>query len=120
MVNFDKSALNFSPSTPSHPIEDIVDVLNVPMVHGHDIYLGSPTLSLRSKKLQFGYLRERVQQKLHGWSCRLFSTRGREVLIKSILQAIPSYAMSCFKIPVAICKEVEQICANFLVERCKW
>lgn len=113
MVNFDKYSLTFSPSTPSHTIEDIVEILNVPMVHGHDVYLRLPTLSLRSKKLQFGYLRERVQQKIHGWSSRLFSTGGREVVIKSILQAIPSYAMSCFKIPVSICKEVEQICATF-------
>lgn len=38
---------------------------------------------------------------------------GREVLIKSILQAIPSYAMSCFKIPVNLCHELDQKHAKF-------
>lgn len=96
VVNFDKSALTFSPSTSAHTIAKIVDILDVPMVQGHQIYLGLPTFSLRSKRLQFGYLRERVEQKIKNWNNCFFSTGGREVLIKSILQAIPSYAMSCF------------------------
>lgn len=35
------------------------------------------------------------------------------MLIKAVLQAIPTYAMSCFRIPTSICKEMEMICAKF-------
>lgn len=80
-VNFDKSALTFSPSTSSLIIDEIVDVLHVPTVQGHNIYLGLPTFSLRSKILQFGYLREMIDKKINDWSNRFFSSGGREVLI---------------------------------------
>ncbi|XP_075499819.1 uncharacterized protein LOC142538372 [Primulina tabacum] len=83
VVNFDKSALTFSPSTCSHTKTDIMDVMDVPMVHGHDIYLGLPTFSVRKKRLQFGYLRERVEQKIKSWSNRLYSTGGREAGVGS-------------------------------------
>lgn len=38
---------------------------------------------------------------------------GREVLIKSILQAIPTYAMMCFLLPRTFCKKIEGILAKF-------
>lgn len=38
---------------------------------------------------------------------------GREVLIKAVLQAIPSYAMYCFKVPVSVYHDIEQSCASF-------
>lgn len=38
---------------------------------------------------------------------------GREVLIKSVLQAIPTYVMSCFKLPQTILEEVEKIIRRY-------
>lgn len=38
---------------------------------------------------------------------------GKEVLKKSVAQAIPNYAMSCFKLPRTFCSEMESIIANF-------
>lgn len=80
---------------------------------GHDLYLGQRTFCLRKKRIQFDYLRERIHKKIHGWTSRFFSQGGREVLIKSVLQAIPSYAMSCFRLPISICHNIEQACAKF-------
>lgn len=113
MINYDKSALTFSPSTSHQSRVDMADIMSVNVVYGHDVYLGLPTFSLRNKRLQFGYLHERIEQKLRGWTNRFISMGGREVLIKSVLQAIPSYAMSCFKLPVSLCHRIEQICAKF-------
>ncbi|XP_075475599.1 putative mitochondrial protein AtMg00310 [Primulina tabacum] len=68
---------------------------------------------MNSKKLQFKHLVEKVVKRIQGWGNRWFSTGGKEVLIKSVLQAIPSFAMSCFKIPALTCDEIESECASF-------
>ncbi|XP_073121147.1 uncharacterized protein [Henckelia pumila] len=80
---------------------------------GHEVYLGLPTFTIRSKRLQFRYLVEKVVKRIKGWCNKLFSLGGKEILIKSVLQAIPTYVMSCFRIPVSICEDIERECANF-------
>ncbi|KAK8368934.1 hypothetical protein V6Z12_A01G077000 [Gossypium hirsutum] len=51
--------------------------------------------------------------RIDNWSTRLLSQRGKEVFIKAILQAIPTYTMSCFLLPMTTCYEMEQLMANF-------
>lgn len=112
-INFSKSALFFSQNTHLMVIETIKSILTIPVVQQHDLYLGLPTISMKSKRLQFQYLVERVVKRIQGWNNKWFSFGGKKVLIKSILQAIPTYAMSCFKLQLQICDEIENVCANF-------
>ena len=44
---------------------------------------------------------------------KLLSQAGREVLIKSIIQAIPTYTMGCFKIPLGLSNEIEAMIKTF-------
>lgn len=113
IVNFEKSAVTFSPSTRDLIRRSIAEVFKIEVVFGHSIYLGLPTFTLHQKKLQFDYLHERVGKKLEGWKGKLFSSGGKEVLIKSVIQSIPSYTMSCFRIPIGIYLDIERQCARF-------
>ena len=47
--------------------------------------------------------------RLQGWKEKLLSQAGREVLIKAVIQAIPTYAMSCFKFPMRLCDEISSM-----------
>ena len=47
------------------------------------------------------------------WKEKILSTRGKEVLLKSFVQAIPTYAMSVFKIPKKICKGITYEMSHF-------
>ena len=52
--------------------------------------------------------------KLQGWKEQLLSQAGREVLLKAVVQAIPTFAMSCLKLPVGLCHDIEMLIRKFL------
>ena len=59
------------------------------------------------------FIKDRVWAKLQGWKEQLLSQAGREVLLKVVVQAIPTFAMSCFKLPVTLCNDIEQLIRKF-------
>lgn len=50
-------------------------------------------------------------KKVQGWMQQCLSAGGKEVLIKAIAQAIPTYSMSCFKLPRGLCKHIDGVFA---------
>ncbi|XP_073120689.1 uncharacterized protein [Henckelia pumila] len=112
-VNYEKSFITFCPSSTSDLIDSITNILGIPIVRGHELYLGLPTFSFRSKRIQFALLRDKIFKRINGWASKLLSAGGKEALIKAVLQAVPSYAMSCFKMLFNLCKEMKQLCAKF-------
>ena len=48
-----------------------------------------------------------------GWKEKFISNAEREVLIKTIAQAIPSYSMSIFKIPKAVGDSINLTLAKY-------
>lgn len=82
------------------------------MCQGHGVYLGLPTFSLRSKRLQFNSKIGWPRELING-GFKQFLESGREVLIKAVLEAIPTYAMFCFRIPTSICNDIERMSTNF-------
>ena len=53
----------------------------------------------------FQFLIDRIAMKISGQKEKLLSAGGKEIILKSVVQAIPAYAMSDFKIPKKIVKE---------------
>jgi hypothetical protein len=72
-----------------------------------DTYLGLPSYIGKSKIQSFSNIKDRVQKWLNNWKVKFLSQAGKEVLLKAIVQAIPTYSMSVFQLPATLCKEFE-------------
>ncbi|XP_012851712.1 PREDICTED: uncharacterized protein LOC105971405 [Erythranthe guttata] len=112
-INFEKSTMMFSPSTSQEIKNSIHQLLGFQVVEQHDKYLGMPATMGKTKKEIFSFLRDRVWSKINGWGEKQLSKAGKEVLIKAVLQAIPSYIMSCFLLPNGLLLEIESVIRRF-------
>ena len=98
----DKSSIQFSRNTSPMHQRELRDMFgDMQDAHPHK-YLGLPTIIGRSKNVVFKEIKSRLLRKLGGWKEKLLSymgREGREVLIKSVAQALPTDVMSCFLLP---------------------
>lgn len=99
-INREKTTLFFSKAMPEEMKRDIISFLGVPEIKKYEKYLGLPAVVGRNKRASLTYIKERVWTKLQGWKEKLLSQAGREILLKVVVQAIPTFAMSCFKLPM--------------------
>lgn len=60
-----------------------------------------------------GYLKDRLWSRVRRLHEKNLSMAGREVLIKAVLQSIPTYVMSYFRLPRTILDEVEKTIRRF-------
>lgn len=51
--------------------------------------------------------------KIQGWKEHYLSQAGKETLIKTVIQAIPSYIMSIFMLPKTFCNKIASLIARF-------
>ena len=87
--------------------------MGVPSIQQYEKYLGLPSLVGKEKLTCFSQIKERVWSKIKGWKEKLLTQAGREILIKAVVQAIPTYTMNCFKFPVTLCKDIEGLIRRF-------
>lgn len=46
---------------------------------------------------------------------------GKEILIKAVVEVIPSYVVGCFWLPMLVCNDVEALIVKFFLElQCWW
>ena len=67
----------------------------------------------RGKKNAFNRIKDQVGRKIAGWKGRLLSNAGREIFIKAIAQATPTYTMNCLKLPDSLCFEIASMESGF-------
>ncbi|KAL0395359.1 UNVERIFIED_CONTAM: hypothetical protein Slati_4502100 [Sesamum latifolium] len=82
------------------------------IVRKHDKYLGLPMVADHSKNDLFEGIKDRIWRKLHNWVAKKLS-QARAILLKIVLQTIPIYAMSCFRIPDTFLNELESVMVAF-------
>ena len=112
-LNREKTSVFFSKATREERRMELVKFLGVNEVREYKKYLGLPAVVGQNKKESLNYIKERVWNKLQGWKEMLLSQSGKEVLLKVVVQAIPSFAMSCFKLPTGLIQDIEKMIRKF-------
>ena len=105
-LNSSKTSLYFSPNTDNETRDRVKTMFGAQVIKPHEAYLGLPSLVGRSKNNTFAHLKQRMANKVSRWKEKLLTHAGKEVLIKSVAQAVPSYTMSCFLLPKKLCEEL--------------
>ncbi|XP_056842911.1 uncharacterized protein LOC130495527 [Raphanus sativus] len=112
-INFLKSATTFSAKTPAEVKARVKTTLGIEAEGGLGKYLGLPEHFGRKKRDIFASILDRIRQKAHSWTSRFLSGAGKQVLLRAVLSAMPNYSMSCFKLPVSLCKQIQSLLTRF-------
>jgi hypothetical protein len=107
LVSGAKSSIFFSPCTRVEVREEVCTELDIMTEAITDKYLGLPPLIGMDRTDCFLHLIDRICARLAGYKERLLSYGGKEVLLKAVIQAIPAYAMSVFKLPKQVIKGIQ-------------
>lgn len=76
-------------------------------------YLGLPVPEGRMKDGKFQTIKEKISKRGSDWAEKYLSCGGKEVLIKSVIQAILTYTMSVFKLSATLCEDPSHIARDF-------
>lgn len=112
-INDNKSSIFFSRNTDDVLKQEVCHRLRFKEAGDNILYLGLPNIVARRKTGVFGFLKEKLQECLQGWDKKKVSNGGKEILIKTVAQALPNYAMNMFLLPVDVCKDLERAMNKF-------
>ncbi|XP_018474023.1 uncharacterized protein LOC108845291 [Raphanus sativus] len=112
-INRAKSAITFSSKTNQECKTRVKRELNICNEGGVGKYLGLPEHFGRKKRDIFSSIVDRIKQRAHSWTSRYLSGAGKMVLLKAVLAAMPTYTMSCFKLPASLCKQIQSVLTRF-------
>ncbi|XP_074341908.1 uncharacterized protein LOC141679304 [Apium graveolens] len=106
-IYFNKSSITFSPNTVVEDRRRICEALEVDEVDTPGKYLGIPMEVGRKKKEVFGFLTDKVKQKLQVWSNKGMSKAGKYTLLKTAGQVVPNFWMNLMTIPAEVCNVMQ-------------
>ncbi len=92
-INSGKTALFFSHNAQQDCRQIILNLFGTSTTTQFEKYLGLPLVIGKAKKRAFNDIKDRVWRCLQGWKEKLLSQAGREVLIKAVIQDIPTYEL---------------------------
>lgn len=112
-INLNKSSIIFGKNVRAIAKTNVRSILGINNEGGHGKYLGIPKQFSNKKSDMFTYIVDKVKSVVQGWKQRHLSPGGKEVLLKSIALAMPIFSMNVFRLPKAICEEINNILASF-------
>ena len=112
-INKNKTTLFFCRSVSLDTKETIKVLLGVPRIKEYESYLGLPAVVERNKEASLNFIKEWVWGEIQGWKEKLLSQSGMEILLKAVVQAILTFAMSYFLLPVGLYQDIEMMIRKF-------
>lgn len=112
-VNFQKSELLLSRGTQQLG-QQLAASMGCNLGHFPFTYLGLPLSNKRINKTAFLPLVGKFNRRLTGWSAKFLSIAGRLTLLNSVLSALPTYYMACFRLPKGTINQIDKIRRHFL------
>ncbi|CAL8078684.1 unnamed protein product [Prunus armeniaca] len=89
-------------------------MLGVRIVDCHERYLGLPTIARSSKNQMLKHVRDMLWSRLNVRNAKLLSVAGKDVLIRAVAQALPTYTMGVFQLPPqSLCHDLSATVARF-------
>lgn len=77
-------------------------------------YLGLPLHDRKLKIRDWFFLIDKVEKKLQNWKGQLLSIEGRRTLLNSVISAVPLCALSLYRLPSTVLKDIDKIRYRFL------
>jgi hypothetical protein len=113
-LNLQKTSVFFSRNTSLERRQEILWLSRLTETHRIDAYLGLPTFVGISRTQAFQHIKAKVLQKLNNWKVHFLSQAGKEVLLKTVVQGIPTYCMGIFQLPISLCE------VNAMMQSFRW
>jgi hypothetical protein len=93
-LNKEKTSIFFSCNTSQAKREEITRLLGLSATDKYEKYLGLSTLVGQSRYEAFKGIKDKVWKRLNDWKVNFLLQAGKEILIKAVVQVIPTYCMS--------------------------
>lgn len=113
MINKAKSSITFSSKSPPEVKEKTKLLLGITQEGRLGKYLGLLEHFGRRKRDLFTSMVDRIRQKAISSSPKRLSWAGKLTMLKSVLNAIPTYTMSCFQLLISLCKRTLSVLTRF-------
>ncbi|KAK1629097.1 hypothetical protein QYE76_003412 [Lolium multiflorum] len=113
LLSQEKCSILFGNNCQENNKSFVNNILGNLSVNFEEKYLGLPVPNGRMKNGKFEPIKERYKKKLNDWTEKYASSAAKEVLIKSVAQAIPLHAMSVFKFSVSLCEDLMRMTRKF-------
>lgn len=107
-VNYSKSCMVFSGNTTALHRHHVAVIFGMRESTSIGKYLDLPIGIGRNKKEVFAIIEEKLKHRIGGWNKKLLSRAGKEVLLKSVAQALPTYTMSIYLLTKSVCENLEK------------
>ncbi|XP_042944703.1 uncharacterized protein LOC122278591 [Carya illinoinensis] len=112
-LNLKKTSILFSKNITRATQNFILFIAGVRSAMTYEKYLGLPYVVGKNKNKTFKGILDSIRLRLSNHKVKLLSLAGKEIYIKVVIQALPTYAMSVFKLPCSLLNEISRATHNF-------